>query len=326
MEAIADPDDYGELIAALRSTPTAALRPYEVTVLGRWIEPEPARTPASPVKAVAGTPATPLAAPRCEFDVEDAGGPRRIALQAVVPGRRYVIGKGDAADLRVDGTYTSRRHAEVWSEHGAWWVVDAGSTNGTRVEPAGAHAGARVVTANQPVELAEGARIVLSARAEGPAADYPRLALRVAARAAAPLTPIARPSLRTPMTEVLPPRVVEPRYELTALQASGTQSLEVGPSALPLSVGRSRNQTLVVDRRHEGVSGHHLDIVAFDDSGAEAIVHGDNGVRVDGVEHAPGTRFHWRFGDTLVLGAAPTDAPPCWLTLMRSEPVSTSPR
>ena len=38
-----------------------------------------------------------------------------------------------------------------------------------------------------------------------------------------------------------------------------------------------------------------------------------------GVEHAPGARFHWRFGDTLVLGAAPTDAPPCWLTLMRSE-------
>jgi hypothetical protein len=162
--------------------------------------------------------------------------------------------------------------------------------------------------------------VVLSARADGPAGDYPALALRGATRKAAPQTPIAAAPLRTPMTEVLPPRAAEPLYEITALQASGTRSLEVGPSALPLSVGRSRNQTLVVDRRHEGVSGHHLDIVGFDDSGADAIVHGDNGVRVDGVEHAPGTRFHWRLGDTLVLGAAPTDAPPCWLTLVRSEP------
>ena len=94
-----------------------------------------------------------------------------------------------------------------------------------------------------------------------------------------------------------------------------TLGLHIG--ALPVSVGRSRNQSLVVDRQHEGVSGHHLDIADLDDDGAEVAVHGDNGVSLDGVHHGPGTRLRWAAGQTLVLGASPDDAPTCRLTLGR---------
>ena len=99
----------------------------------------PARAAAPRRRTRGATPSTPLAGQRCEFDIEDGDGRRRVVLQAVVPGRRYVIGKGEGCDIRVNGTYASRRHAEIWLDNGAWWVTDAGSTNGMRVEsPAGA--------------------------------------------------------------------------------------------------------------------------------------------------------------------------------------------
>ena len=104
-------------------------------------------------------------------------------LHGVVPGRRYVVGNGEGSDIRVDGTFASRRHAEVWLENGGWWVADAGSTNGVRVEPAGPlqrGAAAPATVGETPVRLQNGLRIVLSARAEGPASEYPWLALRPA--------------------------------------------------------------------------------------------------------------------------------------------------
>jgi hypothetical protein len=36
-----------------------------------------------------------MAGQRCEFELEDADGRRRVVLQSVVPGRRYVVGKGE---------------------------------------------------------------------------------------------------------------------------------------------------------------------------------------------------------------------------------------
>lgn len=134
--------EYRELLAALRSTPTSApVRPFQVNVVGRWTEVDAGRPGAAHahVQTQAGaTPNTPVAGQRREFDVEDGDGRRRVVLQSVVPGRRYLIGKGEGCDIRVNGTYTSRRHAEVWLDSGAWWVTDAGSTNGIRVEsPAG---------------------------------------------------------------------------------------------------------------------------------------------------------------------------------------------
>ena len=118
-----------------------------------------------------------MAGLRSEFDVQDADGRRRVVLQAVVPGRRYLIGKGEGCDIRVNGTYTSRRHAEIWLDRGGWWVADAGSTNGIRVEsqtgPQGRSGAAIGADVEPPVRLTEDALIVLSARAEGPPVDYP---------------------------------------------------------------------------------------------------------------------------------------------------------
>ncbi len=322
--------EYRELLEALRSTPApTTVRPYEVSVVGRWAELDAARPAASAharapaLAGVGAAPITPMAGQRCEIDLEDADGRRRVVLQAVVPGRRYVVGKGEACDIRVNATYASRRHAELWLDNGAWWVADAGSTNGLRVESeGGALEPSRAVTSagEQPLAWVEGARIVLSARAEGPAHEYPWLALRPRATAEARITPIAAASVavpKTPLTSILAVRPAEVVLTLTAVLSSGVRTLELRPSALPVSVGRSRNQTLVVDRHHEGVSGHHLDIIELDESAAQVVVHGDNGVLVDSVPHGPGMRFRWAVDQTLVLGASPYDHPTCRLTLAR---------
>jgi hypothetical protein len=318
--------EYRELLEALRSTPTStALRPYQVSVVGRWIELDFAR-PAAAHAHFGATPTTPLAGQRCEFDIEDGDGRRRVVLQAVVPGRRYVVGKGEGCDIRINGTYASRRHAEVWLDNGAWWVNDAGSTNGIRIESqagvvdrsGGATAGAGI---EQPIKLMDGASIVLSARAEGPASEYPRVAMRPSAHSATRITPIGGTagSPKTPLTAIMPARATEGVLKITAFQVAGVHALELRPSSLPVTVGRSRNQTLIVDRRHEGVSGHHLEITALDESGAQVVVHGDNGVLIEGVHYATGARFHWRVGEAMVLGASPDDHPTCTMTLTRRE-------
>lgn len=311
--------DYRELILALRGdAPPSGAAAYQVSIVGRWSELEShAGTPPPAVQSV-GTPATPLAGLRCEFEVEDAAGRRRVVLQSVVPGRRYLIGKGEGCDIRLDGTYTSRRHGELWLDGGAWWVADAGSTNGMRIELPGTRVQRLAASAHDaPVRLEDGARLVLSAHAEGTAADYPALMLRPSA--AARVTPIAGgvASPPTPITPVLPARNAEGALVLTARLASGERRLELQPGALPVAVGRSRHQQLVVDRDHEAVSGHHLDIVELDDAGAQVVVHGDNGVIVEGVAYPPGARFRWKVGDTMVLGPPEQGERECTLTLAR---------
>ena len=320
-----DPDDdgdYRELMALLAtSARSAPLHRYEVTLLGRWAETDAALSAA----ASHSSPVTPLAGQRCEFEVEDGDGRRGVVLQSVLPGRRYVVGKGEGCDIRVNGNYTSRRHAEVWLENGAWWAIDADSTNGIRVDLRDARQGAAARpavadAARQPIRLVAGARMVLSALAEGPASDYPWIALRPAAPAAARVTPIAGPASvpKTPLTAIRPAGADLGTLKITALQASGMRTLELHPASLPVHVGRSRNQTLVVDRRHEAVSGHHLDIVGLDESGAQLVVHGDNGVLIEGVLHAAGAHIRWKTGETMVLGASAENHPTCTLMLARA--------
>ena len=108
-------------------------------------------------------------------------------LPVVVPGRRYVVGKGDGCDIVVNGMYASRRHCEIWLDKGAWWVTDCGSTNGIRVDPPVASVLGRSGAADQHrrgrqtvIEVVPGARIVLSALARGEPAQYPRLLLQPA--------------------------------------------------------------------------------------------------------------------------------------------------
>ena len=73
----------------------------------------------------------------------------------------------------------------------------------------------------------------------------------------------------------------------------------------------------MIDWAHADVSGRHFEIVALDDSGAQIVVHGDNGVSVDGTAHGPGTQFRWKPGQTLVLGSDGS-ASACTLTLSRT--------
>jgi hypothetical protein len=334
----AAPDgEYAELLAALSYAPAAA-HAYEVSIVGRWSEAEASRPGSAPAAMAsttgaslatvpfvqrAATPVTPLAGQRVEFELEDADGRRRVVLPSVLPGRRYAVGKGEGIDLRANGTYVSRRHAEMWrDDDGSWWVADAGSTNGVRIEPSPPGAALAV---EQPQRVPEGARIVLSARAEGPASDYPWLALRPPASTAARITPIAARvggagagarAPRTPLTAILSAQPAL-AWRIAVVQADGARTVDVHDSALPFSVGRSRNQSLVIDRRHEGVSGHHLEVTALDHDGAEVCIHGDNGVLVDGTSHGAGSRLRWHAGQTLRLGGA-ADEPHCSLTLRRA--------
>ena len=322
-----DDGEYRELLAALRTTPASALaHPYEVSVLGRWSEVDAA--PAPFARASAGpVPTTPLAGRAVGFDVSDRAGTRIAVLHAVVPGRRYVIGKDESSDVRVDGTYASRRHAEIWLEGDAWRVADAGSTNGIRVVDAQsgrARQPAPGTPPDAPLRLDDGMRVVLSALAEGPPDDYPTIALRPQRDAdAAPVTPIAVGTAarapKTPLTAVLPVRPPGPRFALTVADDAHAHAhaLAIDADALPFTIGRSRDQALVIDRRHAGVSGRHVAIDAIDDEGVHGSVEGDNGVVVDGARHATGARFAWRPGETLVLGGSLPDEPPCVLALAR---------
>jgi FHA domain len=323
--------EYRELLAALRIAPDpAAARPYEISVMGRWSENDAASV-APRGDRQGAMPATPLAGRRCEFEIDDGGGPRLAVLSAVVPGRRYVVGKGADCELRVEGTYTSRRHAELWFERGTWYVADAGSTNGIRVEgrQAGAARPGRVLPAAagaaQAIALEPGLRVVLSARADGPPGDYPWLALPAAPSVPRPVpaTPVAMPlaaaraAPSTPRTAVLASRAAEPVFEIRQEGTVDARVHAIRRSELPITIGRSRGQTVVIDWSHEGVSGHHVVIDSLDEHAAHGVVEGDNGIEIDGVHHVSGARFEWPLGQSMVLGGALPGEPRCALGLAR---------
>jgi pSer/pThr/pTyr-binding forkhead associated (FHA) protein len=316
-----DDDRYSELLAELRSTkPAPGVRTYEVSLVGRWSE----------VGSAAGAfsrsdiPRTPRAGRSAEIAIEDAGGKRHFMLQSVMPGHRYAVGKGEGCDIVVNAAYASRRHCEIWLDHGAWWVTDAGSTNGVRVEHGTRVLGRSALRANAAgeaavVEVTPGARIVLSAHAEGSAADYPRLMLDAGRDTPAFATPIA-PAVAvpaTPSTPIAAARSRESGLLITARMASGLRTVELRAAELPFSVGRSRSQALVVDWAHEGVSGHHIEIVEIDDAGVTVVVHGDNGVNMAGTSYPPGARLRWKAGESMALGRIIGDEPECQLTLSR---------
>jgi FHA domain. len=117
---------------------------------------------------------------------------------------------------------------------------------------------------------------------------------------------------------VLAARAPGPRFEIAISQESGDRVLPIGVDTLPFTIGRSRDQTLVIDRRHAGVSGRHVALDAIDDEGVRGIVEGDNGVVIDGVVHETGARFAWRPGHAMVLGGALADEPACTLALART--------
>ena len=310
-------DSYSELLAELRSAkPSPVARPYEVSLIGRWSEVGPVGSAARP-----HAPPTPLGGRNVEIAIDDADGSRHVVLRSVVPGRRYAIGKGEGCDITVNGVYASRRHCEIWLDQGVWWVTDSGSTNGIRVERGASVLGRSASSAKQGsesavVEITAGARIVLSAYGDGDPKNYPRLVLDVG-RDATAATPIA-PSIRahaTPSTPIVAARPRESGWSVVVRMASGARTVELDTRDLPFSVGRSRGQGLAVDWAHEGVSGHHIDITAIDETGLSVVVHGDNGVRLAGTTYPPGARLHWKPGESIALGRVIGHEPECELTL-----------
>lgn len=308
---------YADLLAELRSDAPVVERPFEVRLVGRWSDTARTAVPMRAGKAPAASPVTPMAGREVAFDVEDAGGTRRAVLSGVVPGRRYVVGKDPECTIVVSGLYASRRHCELWLEHDTWWLTDCGSTNGVRVEASPAGVSRRPATSTsmrgdpKAIPLVAGSCIVLSASAQGVPAHYPRLVLRpqeegIAQAPATPITPIVAPV----------PAPVE-GLALTVRMASGEQVVALPRDAV-FTIGRSRSQKLVIDWKHEGVSGHHVDLVEPDATGVRVVVHGDNGVTVEGREHLAGSEFRWVAGQTLKLGRAVNDEPACTLTLSRA--------
>ena len=311
--------NYAELIKELRSVePVASKHHYEVTLIGRWSETDARARDGGGRRA--GATVTPLAGRALAIDIEDADGSRTINLSAVVPGRRYVVGKDPSCDVVVNGVYASRRHCEFWMEKGSWWIAVSGSTNGIRVESGNVSALERRQTPTRAkgdgsvLEVEPGAHVVLSASARGDPSQYPRLILRpltaavasaAAKTAATPLTPIAL--AQRPTTGL----------SLAVRMASGEKNVDLPQEPGPFRVGRSRTQGLVIDWAHEGVSGHHVDIIEPDQGGARVVVHGGNGVTVAGAAYAPGTEFRWNVGETMIFGRAGQHEPECSMTLSR---------
>jgi pSer/pThr/pTyr-binding forkhead associated (FHA) protein len=321
-EEAEDDGGYSELLAELGSAkPGTAQRPYTVSLVGHWSEfvPESVGKEGSPMPATAA----PRTGRGAGVAIEDANGSRHVTLPAVLPGRRYAIGKGEGCDVVVNGLYTSRRHCEIWFERGSWWVTDAGSTNGVRVENASSVLGRS--TSGPPatggaatIEVPAGARIVLSARADGAAAEYPRLLLEAPReRAVTPVAPGAQ-TPATPSTPIVTKRLRDPGLTIAVRMASGVRTVPLRGNELPFSIGRSRSQSLVIDWTHEGVSGHHIDISDLDEAGATVVVHGDNGVNVAGTSYAPGARLLWKPGESMALGKVVGQEPECRLTLSRT--------
>ena len=317
-EEDASDEGYSELLAELKGAdPSPAARLFEVNLIGRWSETGPSG-PASRGKV----PSTPLAGRDVEIAIEDADGSRHVMLRSVVPGRRYAVGKGEGCDIVVNGVYVSRRHCEIWFENGVCWVTDTGSTNGIRVERDTSVLGRSTSATKRGseaavVELTDGARLVLSAYADGEAKHYPRLVLSTGRgrSAATPIAPVAR-AQATPSTPIAATRPRDGGWAIAVRMASGARTVALGTGDLPFSVGRSRGQGLAIDWAHEGVSGHHLDIVAIDEAGATVVVHGDNGVRVAGASYAPGARIRWKSGESIALGRVIGREPECELTLL----------
>jgi len=324
MEGDGAPDEaYGELLAELRSSePRPGARPFEVSLKGRWSELD-ANISATRDKGTSGTvPRTPLAGRTLEVEIDDAHGNRHVTLNAVIPGRRYTVGNGEACDVVVNGKYASRRHCEIWLDKGTWWVTDSGSTNGLRVESATSVLGTSGVngdksTGQTVIEVVPGSRIVLSGVARGEAGHYPRLLLKIAGERAALATPLA-PRMVAPTTPATPIVAARPRTSglaLTVRMSTGERTIAVPLEPLPFRIGRSRSQTLVIDWAHEDVSGHHVDLIELDDGGANVVVHGDNGVHVDGIHRPQGSQFRWQAGETMRLGRTNAGEPECTLTL-----------
>jgi hypothetical protein len=96
-------------------------------------------------------------------DTPDAGGVTdptlvvRTGVDAgatlVLDGRRVTAGRGNGCDLVVRDTTVSREHAAFVLRGATWWVLDLGSTNGTRIN--GLRAAEHPIVTGDRIELGD---------------------------------------------------------------------------------------------------------------------------------------------------------------------------
>lgn len=93
----------------------------------------------------------------------EAGGPTDTTLTVrtgvdsgatlVLDGRRVTAGRGTGCDLVVRDTTVSREHAAFVRRGDVWWILDLGSTNGTRVN--GLRAAEHPIVTGDRIELGD---------------------------------------------------------------------------------------------------------------------------------------------------------------------------
>ena len=117
------------------------------------------------------------------------------------------------------------------------------------------------------------------------------------------------PDLATPTTQILPARATRARSASRSRMPPASRTLPLAGAAAgerrPLAAPDAGRRPQ--PRRRLGASPRHRRDRS--EGGCAVVVHGDNGVTIDGVPHAPGARERWLPGQKLVLGDGP--APPC---------------
>ncbi|MTV25166.1 DUF2662 domain-containing protein [Nitriliruptoraceae bacterium ZYF776] len=92
------------------------------------------------------------AVPRASLQLRVVAGPDR-GTSVGITGSRFVIGRLPSCGLSVQDTTVSREHAALVRRGDDWWVVDLGSTNGTRVN--GRRAAEQPVAVGDRIELGD---------------------------------------------------------------------------------------------------------------------------------------------------------------------------
>ena len=311
-------DGFEDLMSELRDAePAAGKRAYDVTLVGRWSAHDARATSGAPRARLARHADDAARGVALELEVDDGAGrvapssPRcRVAITSSAKTRRAT--SRWRASTRVAATANSG-----WSTAHGGRSIPARPTGCGRT--GGRHRETRVrgTPSDRAVLKCPLAPASCSRRRHAAMRGSTRASCFAPRRAATVRSPAAITARVTPVTPIASPRA-SGVLALAVRMASGARTIELNEGLAPFRVGRSRSQTLAIDWAHESVSGHHVDIVEADATGAQVVVHGDNGVIVEGTRHAAGARFRWKLGQTMLLGRGDEPGEPaCTLVLAR---------
>lgn len=258
-----------------------------------------------------------------QWIIEDADGTRNQTIE--IRGREspWRIGRGADCQIHTNATYASAHHANIWFEAGAWWYQDAGSTNGSRIVHSGQVTPLQPSAGHQwhaPVRLETNSTITLCADKQGAASDYARLTLAGGADSV-PSTPIAKAVGAVPVSAIsIPDEEGSQSSSATpVLRLSiGEETVELEIDQMPVRIGRSPTNELVVPQSQANVSREHLVVHSITEAGMDIEVIGRSGVMLESTLHRKSERFNCSWGATLLLTRPRDGRPPCTLTLLRS--------